>query len=248
MDINNMTEVIVRPLQEDLTYPEYTARMPAGSKVIDLKKDIHKRWNLHPNQQILTHNNQPADDRRLLSEFIFTSVNPVFVKLRQASIRLSVVGLGNKREIVNGNLTSKISELKTAAFGDAKCRAREQVKLVFKGRELEWGDRLQTVQGLEDGSELQASPLRHITLTIATTGGEVVIPDVDLNLTIQDFKERHINKNRDPCAVRAAAELKKPGMKLCFEIALNWTDPLRTVLNLDEVTPLTLIVVNVGGH
>jgi len=79
------------------------------------------------------------------------------------------------------------SLINAAAFGNSNCRAKEQVKLVFK--EENWsGDQLKTVQGLEDGSELRVCPLPHITLMIASLGGEAIIPDVDLNSTMLKFQ------------------------------------------------------------
>jgi len=254
-----MMEVSIEPLQDNLSqtngynFTAFRARMPAGSKLIDLKKAIHKQWKLHPKQQRLSCSIPLTDDRKLLSEYGITSANPVTVEYFLPSIQLFVVALDGRRVEVNENLNQKLSVLKTAAFGDAKCRAREQVQLVFQGRKLEWGDQIRTVQGLEDGSELHVSPLPHITLRIATDGGEAVISDVDLNSTVRQFQEMHLNPRDNRSGThkiaRVAAELKKEGMHLCFEnIELSWNALLRTIANLDEVTPMLLMVVLPGGH
>jgi len=252
-----MTEVFVRPLQEHLSqkdgynFTEFTASMPAGSKFIDLKKEIHKRWELHPKQQKLTHDNRDTDDRKLLSESSITSANPVFVELISTSIQLSVVGLGGIRVEVYEDLNQKLSALRITAFGDAKCRARDQVKLVFKGRELDWEHQLRTVQGLEDGSELCVSLLPHIILTIATQVDEVDIPDVDLNLTVWEFKEKYLNpsnnRSGDHRFARVATELKKTGWTLCFGKELDLNRPLRTIHDLDNMAKLTVAAVIMGG-
>ena len=256
-----MMEVNVEPLQENLSqrdgynFTKFTASMSASAKVIDLKKEIHKRWELHPKQQRLTYDVLLTDNQKLLSEYGITSANPVFVELISTSIQLFVVGLGGIRAEVNENLNKKLSvkTLKIAAFGDAKCRAKEQVKLVFKGRELDWEHQLRTVQGLEDGSELHVSPLPQITINVATPhGSECHVPNVDLNLTVLQFKEKYFspntNRSGDPLIARAAIEFNKPSTKLSFGTSLDWNTPLRTIDNLDEETPMKLMVVLPGGH
>jgi len=250
--------VTIRPLQDNLSqmngynFTKFTTRMPAGSKPIDLKKAIHQQWKLHPKQQRLTCDGVLTDDQKLLSEYGITSSDPVLVELILASIQLFVVGLGGIRVEVNKDLNNELFYLRTAAFGDAKCSTIDQVKLIFQDRELDWGHQLRTVQGLEDGSELHVSPLPRITLTIAAAGGEATIPDVDLNLTVLQFKEKYLNssdrRNGDTRIARVVAELKKEGMRLCFETALDWNTPLRTIANLNEETPLTLIKYVDGGH
>ena len=254
-------EVNVEPLQDNLSqtdgynFTKFTASMSASAKVIDLKKEIHKRWELHPKQQRLTYDLLLTDNQKLLSEYGITSANPVFVELISTSIQLFVVGLGGIRVEVNENLNQKLSvkSLKTAAFGDAKCRAKEQVKLVFKGRELDWKHQLRTVQGLEDRSELHVSSLPRISLSVAIPNNiECHVPDVDLNLTVSEFKAKYFSPNAkrsgDPLIARAAIEFNKPSANLCFGVVLDLEIPLRTISDLDEATPLVLRIAVPGGH
>ena len=91
-----------------------------------------------------------------------------------------------------------------------------------------------------------------ITLTIATPDGETDIPDVDLNLTVREFQERHLNPSYSRSGThniaRVAAELKNAQLCISGGPALDLNAPLRTLANLEEGIPLLLKVVVKGGH
>lgn len=251
MDIK-MMEVIVQPLQQGLNnaqfrFDTFTANMPVNSKLIDLKRAIHRKWALHPKQQRLTYISLLTDDQKRLEEYHIDSINPILVEVISETIKLCIVKHDGGREQVNQNLNKKLSVLKDVENSTALVNYRLQ--LCFNDRILEWGDQIRTVQGLEDGSELHILPLG--TLSVAFEDKEATFPDVDLNLTAGEFKNMYLNgRGRSDFDQYVAGKLM---MASSWEFILNdyvlpSTNPLKTIKGLKDGSILQLRITVLGGN
>ena len=218
-------QVKVQHLDNGPSFPPLSLSLPNSSKLIDLRKAIHKEWKLHPKQQLLSYRADPLeDDNKLIVAYEIMPEDPVMLELITATISVVITcPNGEKATVDNLDLNVPVESIREQAskgLGDGNLK--KHLRLYFGNAEVTWKSPFRAILGLVDGSEFSTGICLHVVIP---PGNRIKCAKVDLNWNVKTLKD---NIRGLPAHQRNVLTLTFKGLDLTSSMVLM------NIPNLDD--------------
>jgi len=183
-------QVNVQHLDNAPRFPPLSLSLPDSSKLIDLRKAIHKEWKLHPKQQLLSYRADPLeDDNKLIVAYEIMPEDPVMLELTTATISVVITcPNGEKATVDNLDLNVPVESIREqASKGLGGGNLKNHLRLYFGNAEVTWKSPFAAILGLVDGSELSTGICLHVV--IPPENKRIRCTKVDLNWNVKTLKD-----------------------------------------------------------